>query len=38
MVEGCGVGALRSAVVGVHALPSLEMSDRAFDDVASLID
>ena len=37
-VERCGVGALGSAVVGVHASPRLELRDRAFDHVANLVD
>jgi hypothetical protein len=37
-VECCGVGALGSAVVGVHAPPGLEMCDRAFNHVANLVD
>lgn len=37
-MEGRGVGALGSAVVGMHVPPSLDMSDRALDHVANLID
>jgi hypothetical protein len=37
-IEGCGVGALGSAVVGVHTPPGLEMCDRTFDHVANIVD
>jgi hypothetical protein len=37
-VERCGVGALGSAVVGVHAPPRLEVGDRAFDHITILVD
>jgi hypothetical protein len=37
-VEGCGVGVLGSAVVGVHAPPNLVVGDRAFDHVSNFID
>jgi hypothetical protein len=36
--EGCGVGSLWPAVVGVHAPPGLEVGDRAFDHIADLVD